>query len=456
MPRVARTAPAQIIPEPIRLPNMGPPASNIPLPESPPSTGLVSSSSEGPSDSPALTTPTVAPAAALSTRVAMGEMSASQFKIALQDEAEKRAALEQYIKETLKPGVDYDSIGGGSDKCECGHWLSKHPGNARCNASRRNGQLCTCARYEEKKPKPTLLKPGAEKIANRLHLIPQFDPGDYDKILAMAHAPGGDLVFVCRLVSMETGEMRGMGMGACEATEHERLNSRIKLCAKRAQVDAVLRVAALSDHFTQDLEDGGAPAPASEADSKPAQAGPTPAGAAPPPDAPAQDVRPTQTPRNKALAELFGYASSHGTTDARVREKHRELFGRPLHEANVEEIREHLAKMKAHVEGEPPPEPAPETDPPVASGMSEADVEGRMVDLEGMHPACSKERALGYAELITLLRGQGKEEIVKNCKRAQQHLKIEDKPYEKMTQKERADLEEQLKRWVRSLAVTPF
>lgn len=137
------------------------------------------------------------------------------FAAALADERAKRNALEDYIRSGLKQGVDYDRVG----------------------PSKKN----------------TLLKPGAEKVAALLRLRATFHK-DGETVEMLADAERGTLAYVCQLVT-PAGEVAAEGRGACSPDERPNVNVRIKIAMKRAQVDAVLRVAALSDHFTQDLDD---------------------------------------------------------------------------------------------------------------------------------------------------------------------------------------------------------
>ena len=141
--------------------------------------------------------------------------------------------------------------------------------------------------------KPTLLKPGAEKLMHAFHLaadpdvLPMF-VGDDDKV--------GYRV-TCRLNSIHTGRFIGAGVGECSSEEtkykwrkavcdqefqqadeerrqekfgsdgkttkqvrtnpHDLSNTILKMAKKRALVDAVLTALAASDIFTQDVEEAG-------------------------------------------------------------------------------------------------------------------------------------------------------------------------------------------------------
>jgi hypothetical protein len=101
--------------------------------------------------------------------------------------------------------------------------------------------------------KPELLKPGAEKLIAVLGLRVRFVP---DKAtLAMAGNPPGLFALKCLLINWR-GEIVGEGRGAASLTERKswKVNNAIKICEKRAQADAICRVACVSAHFTQDAD----------------------------------------------------------------------------------------------------------------------------------------------------------------------------------------------------------
>lgn len=107
-------------------------------------------------------------------------------------------------------------------------------------------------------PKPTLLKPGAEKLLMLLGLRSQFEIADstrdFDKGFFQYQVK-------CKLYR---GDMLVTeGLGSCNNREKKYLkqdpytvdNTVLKMAKKRALVDAALLVGSLSDIFTQDLED---------------------------------------------------------------------------------------------------------------------------------------------------------------------------------------------------------
>jgi len=153
--------------------------------------------------------------------------------------------------------------------------------------------------------KPSLLKPGAEKIGATFHLAPSYDVKVID--LQQSHR---EYQIVCKLTHIITGSIVGEGVGSCstmegkfryrtkdvdtgeaipkdykenkgayrakgfkaskndegkwiwcktERIEHDNpadyYNTCLKMAKKRAHVDAVLTATAASDIFTQDVED---------------------------------------------------------------------------------------------------------------------------------------------------------------------------------------------------------
>lgn len=107
--------------------------------------------------------------------------------------------------------------------------------------------------------KPTLLKPGAEKLCRLFSLHPSYElihfVTDFDKPLFHYH-------YRCALVRQ--GEMVGQGDGSCNSKEKkydsqkykifDLTNTIVKMAQKRALVAAVLFSCGASQFFTQDLE----------------------------------------------------------------------------------------------------------------------------------------------------------------------------------------------------------
>jgi hypothetical protein len=138
--------------------------------------------------------------------------------------------------------------------------------------------------------KPSLWKPGAEKIAMTFHLVPSFDIED------LSEGNESRIRVACKLTSPD-GELLGGGIGEASSMEDkyqwrgsvcdkefdetpedqrrtkwkhgkvpyqvkqirtnkaDSYNTILKMAKKRAYVDAILTVTAASDIFTQDLEE---------------------------------------------------------------------------------------------------------------------------------------------------------------------------------------------------------
>ena len=110
--------------------------------------------------------------------------------------------------------------------------------------------------------KPTLLKPGAEKLCRLFSLRPGYELihfiTDFEQPLFFYH-------YRCTLVRQ--GEMVGEGDGSCNSREKkyeaqkykifDLTNTICKMAQKRALVAAVLSSCGASAFFTQDLEDMG-------------------------------------------------------------------------------------------------------------------------------------------------------------------------------------------------------
>ncbi len=97
--------------------------------------------------------------------------------------------------------------------------------------------------------KPTLLKPGAEKIMNYLGLIARVEVCNRVE----DYANDGFFCYTCKVSLIDyNGVVKGEGLGICNSKEHKYgrnsgfsiQNTVLKMAKKRALVDAVLNVAA--------------------------------------------------------------------------------------------------------------------------------------------------------------------------------------------------------------------
>ena len=107
--------------------------------------------------------------------------------------------------------------------------------------------------------KPTLLKPGAEKILNFLGLIARTEV-----VNRIEDIGAGYFAYECKVYVIDRdGVVRGEGVGITNSKEGKYAkstgfavqNTILKMAKKRALVDATLNVGVISGRFTQDVED---------------------------------------------------------------------------------------------------------------------------------------------------------------------------------------------------------
>lgn len=108
--------------------------------------------------------------------------------------------------------------------------------------------------------KPSLLKPGAEKILMLMGLA-----SEYEIIEKIQDYEDGFFAYTIRCILTKNGQVITEGLGHCNSKEKKYEsdkqdkymlgNTCLKMAKKRAQVDAALTVGSLSNIFTQDLED---------------------------------------------------------------------------------------------------------------------------------------------------------------------------------------------------------
>lgn len=161
------------------------------------------------------------------------DLNPESLKGLIKNEKAMRKLMTEYIASELVEEVDYGKIHVvGKDKCPQYYSGCDNPGH-----------------YS----KDTLFKAGSEKFISLFHLKPVFEQ-DFPT-WEMLGKPAGTFCFICRLVD-RNGEVVAEGRGACSVGEkYGQVNNAIKIAEKRSQLDAVLRQGALSDFFTQDLED---------------------------------------------------------------------------------------------------------------------------------------------------------------------------------------------------------
>ena len=167
------------------------------------------------------------------------DMPAESFAEALTRREDNRNALLRWIKSNLHAGTDYGQIHVfGKDKCQF--------------AKEGRAYECTNPKHWSR---PSLWKPGAEKICGMLGLVPRFPSlNEYEKA-AMRGEDIKVIIIKCKLMT-GTGFVAGEGTGARRIAQDDGdINKSIKMAEKSAHIDATLRIAGLSELFTQDIED---------------------------------------------------------------------------------------------------------------------------------------------------------------------------------------------------------
>lgn len=149
------------------------------------------------------------------------DLSPVEFRQALGRRSDNRKALIEWIRASLVDGVDYGTVrlrGGGQSK-------------------------------------PSLRKPGAEKICGMLGVIPRFPTlRDYERA-ALDGRPIDQIILRCEIHNVD-GVCLAEGAGArVLAQDNGDLNKALKMSEKSAHINATLRLSGLSEIFTQDLED---------------------------------------------------------------------------------------------------------------------------------------------------------------------------------------------------------
>lgn len=107
-------------------------------------------------------------------------------------------------------------------------------------------------------PKPTLLKPGAEKILMLMGITSR-----YEVIERVQDYREGFFAFSVKCVLEKGGITITEGLGHCNSKERKYINQDsytiantcLKMAKKRSQIDATLTVASLSEIFSQDLDE---------------------------------------------------------------------------------------------------------------------------------------------------------------------------------------------------------
>lgn len=161
------------------------------------------------------------------------DVSPEAFRGALTRRGENRKALMAWVRESLVSGVDYGRI----------HVVGKKT----CS----KGNYCDNPQHFSK---DCLFKPGAEKIAGMLGVTPTFPTLHKYEDAALAGVELKQIILRCHMMD-GSGRIVADGIGARSLEQdYGDINKSLKMCAKSAHIDATLRMAGLSEVFTQDLD----------------------------------------------------------------------------------------------------------------------------------------------------------------------------------------------------------
>jgi len=140
----------------------------------------------------------------------------------------------QWIKESLVEGTDFGRI----------HFVKK----ATCPL----GADCKNPKHFAK---PSLFKPGSEKILGMLGITVNWPTLSQYEQMALDGKAIKDIILRCEAISA-SGEVVAEGMGARSiAQDSGDLNKALKMAKKSGMIDMTLTLGGLSEIFTQDIED---------------------------------------------------------------------------------------------------------------------------------------------------------------------------------------------------------
>lgn len=162
------------------------------------------------------------------------DLPATTFQEGLDRRKANRAALMAWVRDALVDGSDFGKIHVvGWGKCKVGKDC-KNPAHFS---------------------KASLFKPGAEKICGMLGLTVRYPTlQDYERA-ALTGAHLSQIIIRCEIIDA-SGRVVADGVGArIIAQDNGDINKALKMAEKSAHIDATLRMAGLSEVFTQDIED---------------------------------------------------------------------------------------------------------------------------------------------------------------------------------------------------------
>nr|PZN79866.1 MAG: hypothetical protein DIU56_05145 [Pseudomonadota bacterium] len=233
-----------------------------------------SAQQNAPQQTPTPQVPTPAPAPRAANPL---DLSPAEFRQALARRSENRKALIDWIRSSLVDGVDFGAV-----------------------PLRRGGFS-----------KPSLRKPGAEKICGMLGVTATFPTLKDYETAALENRELTQIILRCHLISPD-GQIVADGVGARSVEQDQGdINKALKMAIKSAMIDATLRMAGLSEIFTQDLED--MPHAAFDADAQEPAPQDTAAKTASPAEEQNREEQPAQTQHRSARKPSSGHGERLAT-----------------------------------------------------------------------------------------------------------------------------------------------
>lgn len=167
------------------------------------------------------------------------DLPADQFRSGLDRRKQNRQLLMEWLRSALIDGVDFGKV----------HIASKD----KCDLA-RSGRAREC-QNQWHWSKPSLFKPGAEKITGMLGMTVHYPSlAGYEAAFLSGHDVK-QVMLRCELHDAH-GRVVAEGVGARNVTQdYGDINKALKMAEKSAHIDATLRLAGLSEVFTQDIED---------------------------------------------------------------------------------------------------------------------------------------------------------------------------------------------------------
>ena len=168
------------------------------------------------------------------------DITPAEFRTSLERRGANRKVLIEWLRDLLVDGTDFGKI----------HVVSK----SKCPQYARDGRCNNTSHWS----KDSLWKSGAEKICGYLGVTAIFPNIKMYEQLAVQGQLIKTIILRCELYNNQ-GSLVGEGTGARVLSQDAKynetdINKSLKMAQKSAHIDATLRMAGLSEIFTQDLE----------------------------------------------------------------------------------------------------------------------------------------------------------------------------------------------------------